>query len=171
VPPTATPVGDNCTYTQGYWKNHPEEWPVTSLVLGNTTYNQSQLLAIFNTSPGGDATYILAHQLIAAKLNIANGANPSAVAQTVIDSDNWLIANPIGSNPGNPARAVGIALAGTLDDYNNGEIGPGHCGDEPNPTPTNTPTVTKTPTRTPTATRTPSPVPPTDSAGARSRWR
>jgi hypothetical protein len=24
----------NCTYTQGYWKNHPSVWPVTSLTLG-----------------------------------------------------------------------------------------------------------------------------------------
>ncbi|HEY0735145.1 MAG TPA: hypothetical protein VGD69_09595, partial [Herpetosiphonaceae bacterium] len=83
VPPTATPPGDNCTYTIGYWKTHPEDWPVQSLTLGGVTYTKAQLLNILNTPPRGDATYIVAHQLIAVKLNIASGADPSAIAATV----------------------------------------------------------------------------------------
>ncbi len=37
-----------CPRTIGYWKTHVAEWPVTSLKLGNITYNQTQLLAILN---------------------------------------------------------------------------------------------------------------------------
>ncbi|MBV9792040.1 MAG: hypothetical protein JOZ51_27895, partial [Chloroflexi bacterium] len=168
VPPTATPPGDNCTYTIGYWKNHAEDWPANSLTLGGVTYTKAQLLNILNTPPRGDATYIVAHQLIAVKLNIASGADPSAIAATVTAADNWLRANPLGSNPSGSARDQGVALGQKLDDYNNGVIGPGHCGDEPSPTPTKTATATPVPptnttvppTKVPTATNTQ--VPPTN---------
>jgi hypothetical protein len=129
--PTATEMPSNsCSYTIGYWKNHLESWPVSELTLGDISYSQSDLLDILNTPPRGDATYILGHQLIGAKLNIANGADNSAVADTIIDADNWLIDNPLGSNPKKYERAKGISYANTLDNYNNGVIGPGHCDDK-----------------------------------------
>ena len=139
----------NCTLTQGFWKNHAEAWLVESLTLGGISYTQAQALEILRTPPRGDATYILAHQLIAAKLNLLHGADGSALGSTVADADAWLAANPLGSKPKGDAREVGIALAGTLDAFNNGAIGPGHCDDTaPTPTPTPTPTVEPTPTPT-----------------------
>jgi hypothetical protein len=128
-PSSDQPGTAQCTYAQGYWKNHPQAWPVASLTLGNTNYSQAELLTIFNTPPRGDATYILAHHLIAAKLNLAAGADTSAVASTIADADNWLAQNPLGSDPNNPARSTGIAYSDTLDDYTNGVIGPGKCND------------------------------------------
>ena len=154
----------NCTYGIGYWKNHPDAWPVTLLTLGGVTYSQSQLLDILNTEPKGDATYILAHQLVAAKLNVAQGADDSAVASTIADADNWLSAHELGSKPSGSERSAGIEYSETLDAYNNGLIGPGHCGDAPAPTDTPMPTDTPTsvpPTATPTPTDTPTPLPPT----------
>ena len=50
--PANNPTFGNCTYTQGYWKNHAEAWPVSTLTLGNTSYNKSQLLGIFNFAEG-----------------------------------------------------------------------------------------------------------------------
>ncbi len=47
--PTSTPAG--CVFGQGYWKNHPDQWPVTELQLGNVTYTQQQLLDILH-QPG-----------------------------------------------------------------------------------------------------------------------
>jgi hypothetical protein len=127
-------VGPGCTYTQGYWKNHPEDWPVDSLVLGDETYTQAELLALLSTPPQGDASLILAHQLIAAKLNVANGADDSAIASTITAADDWLDDYsgklPYGVSPGSSAGQQATALADTLDDYNNGVIGPGHCDDE-----------------------------------------
>jgi len=67
--------------------------------------------------------------LIAAKLNIANGTNAAPIAATVTAADTWLAANPIGSNPSDPARHQGFLLWDTLDDYNDGRLGPSHCGD------------------------------------------
>ena len=77
--PTPTPAGV-CPLSQGYWKNHPNAWPVNSLMLGSQTYTKAELLAILNTPGGGDASMILAVQLIAAKLNIAAGSDPTPVA-------------------------------------------------------------------------------------------
>jgi hypothetical protein len=129
----------DCSLTQGFWKSHEEAWPVEELILGGTTYTKSQLLAILLTPPRGDATYILIHQLIAAKLNIDNGADPTAIADTLVAADAWLAANPLGSKPTGTVREDGLALAALLDDYNNGVTGPGHCA-EPSPTPFPTPT-------------------------------
>src|SRR5215216_1738750 len=79
-----------CTYTLGYWKNHPEKWPVSSLTLGSITYTKDQLLQILNTPAQGNGLISLAHQLIAALLNIARGSNDNAV-EDAIDDANALI--------------------------------------------------------------------------------
>ncbi len=128
----SAPLAANCTYTQGFWKNHFELWPVTSLTLGTVNYTAAELLAIFNQPAGGNKLIILAHQLIAAKLNLANGADPSASAATIAAADaiiGALVVPPIGGDdlPNNPA----VDYANLLDDYNNGLIGPGHCGTVP----------------------------------------
>lgn len=116
-----------CSLTQGYWKTHPEAWPVDEITIGGVTYAKAAAIDIFNTPVRGDVTYSLAHQLIAAKLNVLNGADGSAVNSTISDADAWLSANPLGSNPRGSSRPQGTVLAGLLDDYNNGRIGPGHC--------------------------------------------
>ncbi|HEU0032639.1 MAG TPA: DUF4215 domain-containing protein [Kofleriaceae bacterium] len=73
-----TGTAEDCTLTQGYWKNHEEAWPVTSLTLGTVTYTQAELLAILQTPVKGNGLISLAHQLIAAKLNVAAGAEVDA---------------------------------------------------------------------------------------------
>jgi hypothetical protein len=73
------PSLNKCPLTQDYWRDH-HRWPVRKLVLGNSffatplTYNQSQARAILHTPVGIDESIELAHQLIAAKLNLFNGA-------------------------------------------------------------------------------------------------
>jgi hypothetical protein len=116
----------NCTLTQGFWKNHAGAWPVEELVLGGVTYTKAEAIAILRTPPRGDATYILIHQLIATKLNVAAGADPSAIATVITDADAWLASHPLGSKPTGADRETGIMLAGLLDDFNNGVTGPGH---------------------------------------------
>jgi hypothetical protein len=144
----------NCTLTQGFWKNHASDWPLETLVLGGVTYSKAEAIAVLRTAPRGDATYILIHQLIAATLNVAHGADPSAVQATLDAAEAWLGVHALGSKPTSADRDEGVALAATLDDFNNGRIGPGHC-DEATPTPTANPTPTETTTPTPTATETP----------------
>ena len=60
---------------------------MTELQLGNTTYTQDQLLAILREPVRGNGLLILAKQEIAAKLNIANGADGSCIQQTLADAD------------------------------------------------------------------------------------
>ena len=82
--------GNSCTYSQGYWRNHPNAWPVTSLTLGTVTYQAAKLMAILDDPARVNGLAIVVHQLIAAKLNVANGANPSAVQQSITDADNMI---------------------------------------------------------------------------------
>ena len=122
------PLGD-CTFTQGYWKTHPSVWPASSLTLGTVTYTQAQLLSILNTPAGGNGLLILAHQLIATKLNILNGADPTAVASAGAAADaliGALVIPPVGSGYLSPSSVN--ATKDVLDDYNNGTLGVPHCG-------------------------------------------
>ncbi|HEV2105635.1 MAG TPA: hypothetical protein VGU27_07870 [Candidatus Eisenbacteria bacterium] len=135
---TATRNSDDCTFTQGFWKNHPNNWPVASLTLGTVSYTKTQLLSILNQPAGGNGLLILAHQLIAAKLNIANGASVPAGVATAISNADAMIGNlvcpPVGSGFLSPSSVN--SDANTLDDYNNGITGPGHCGSVPTKTST-----------------------------------
>lgn len=122
----------NCTYTQGFWKNHEEQWPVASLVLGSVNYTAAELDLILGTPVAGNGLVSLAHQLIAAKLNVAAGADPTAAAAAIAAADaliGALVVPSIGA--GYLAPGTTSALTQTLDDYNNGVIGPGHCGSVP----------------------------------------
>ena len=138
--PTATPSG--CVFSQGYWKNHPQAWPVTELQLGNTTYTQDQLLAILHEPVRGNGILILAHQEIAAKLNIANGADGSCIQQTLADADALigdLVIPPIGDGYLRP-RDVS-PTAGILGDYNEGNLCAPSCDhSSPSPSPRPRPT-------------------------------
>ncbi|MBA3541466.1 MAG: DUF4215 domain-containing protein [Deltaproteobacteria bacterium] len=122
-------VGD-CTYTQGYWKNHPAAWPVDSLQLGSASYTQAELLDIFHTPVTGNGLIALAHQLIAAKLNVASGASPATVSAAINAADaliGGLIVPPVGD--GALATEATSDLVGDLDGFNQGITGPGHCDD------------------------------------------
>jgi hypothetical protein len=129
-----------CTYTQGYWKTHgpipkgqnSNMWPINtavnndSLMLGSVNYSDLQLLQIFNTPVRGNGWISLAHQLIAAKLNVLNGADPSAVANTITAADNLIgSTNLLGS--AKISTNATAQLKSDLGAYNEGHIGPGHC--------------------------------------------
>jgi hypothetical protein len=124
-PPPPEPSGPACRLTQGFWKNHPESWPVRALDIGAVRYEQAELLEILRTPTGGDASLILGHQLIATELNLATGsAEPGALA----GARAWMTANadadarlPYGVFEGHSAYASGVDLSAALDAYNNGE--------------------------------------------------
>ena len=117
-------VGNKCPLGQGYWKNHPSAWPVQTLTLGTVSYTQEQLLAILNTSVKGDASLILAYQLIAAKLNIANGSDAcsSSIQSTIAAADALIAGRTIPIMPKiTPSKGDGpqmVSLAGMLELYN-----------------------------------------------------
>ena len=83
-------AGNKCPLAQGYWKNHPDAWPLSSVTLGAQSYSKAELLRILSTSTTKDASLILARQLIAAILNTANGSDPRPVCNATTQSNNLL---------------------------------------------------------------------------------
>lgn len=77
-----------CTRSRTFWKVHPDKWPVDELRLGAQTYNQEALLRILKQAIGFIGAIRLAHELIAAKLNIASGA--SAVSALLSSADTFI---------------------------------------------------------------------------------
>lgn len=118
---------EDCTLTQGYWKNHPGEWPVASLELGTVTYTKAELLSILDEPVAGNGLLSLSHQLIATKLNVASGST-NTVSVEIGQADSLigaLVVPPVGSGFLTTASVASVAQA--LDDYNTGKTGPGHC--------------------------------------------
>ena len=135
------PEDQRCPRSHGYWKTHPEAWTRHSLVLGNPansahTYIKSKLLTLLHASSHGDASLILAHQLIAARLNVASGSNPAPVAAALTYADSLLGAFP-GKLPyrvktySHTGKAM-VATASVLERYNTGRL-PHSCGTQNSP--------------------------------------
>lgn len=125
----APPPPSGCTYTQGYWKTHslagpaPYDagWQKVGPLEHNTPFYSSgkTWLGLWNTPPKKGNVYIqLAHQYMAAKLNVLNGAGAPANVLSAITTAETYFSTGTGNITG---------LASLLDDYNNGLIGPGHC--------------------------------------------
>lgn len=128
-----------CTYTQGYWKTHsrygPAPYDATWAAIGEDTlfFGSGQTwYRVFWTPPkGGNAYYILAHQYMAARLNVEAGASaPAQVASAIAEATAWFTGRSSAA-PKGPARDTAIALAGILGAYNEGATGPGHCSTSP----------------------------------------
>jgi len=88
-----------CTYGKGYWRNHSTDnsgnqeniWPVNELELGTVTYFQDQLNDILDVPNNeGNNLVILSQHLIAAKLNVANGAGNEDIAATIAAADEMI---------------------------------------------------------------------------------
>lgn len=112
------------TGTIGYWKNHPEAWPVQTITVGGQTYTKSQAIAWIGTPSRGDKTIDLFKQLVAAKLNVLIGNDSSCISGTISSADAWLTSHPLGSGVSGSSSAwsTGGPLHAQLDDYNNGEL-------------------------------------------------
>jgi len=133
-----------CTLTQGYWKTHStckvnrngkgpkrdDTWDKLPKAESTIFFLSGQdYCEVFATEPGdGGKYYILAHQYIAAQLNMLNGASASAVISTFNESTDFLNTyTPNDVNYDQDLQSKAVELGGILDDYNNGIIGPGHC--------------------------------------------
>lgn len=103
-------------HTIGYWKNHPEAWPVANLTICGNSINQSDLIGVLSTPVRSDKTISMAHQLIAAMLNAATG---NSCPGPIGDATNWLCSHGgIGGN--RKDWDGGEELKNALDTFNNG---------------------------------------------------
>jgi hypothetical protein len=110
------------TLTLGYWKNHPNAWPVSSITIGGTVYTKAQAINWMSTPVQGDKTKTMFAQLVSAKLNVILGNESGCIDQTIADADAWMALHPVGSGVGGGTTAwnIGAPLASQLDLYNNG---------------------------------------------------
>ena len=118
------PCGQEEVRSQGYWKTHLKAWPVSSLPLGGKSYTRTELLALLDSSSDGDASLILARQLIAAKLNVARGADPAAISATIAHADGLLSSFssklPCSVTTWSPTGHAMVTDAKILENYNLG---------------------------------------------------
>ncbi len=116
------------TGTPGYWKNHPNAWPVDQLTIGGETYTKDMAIGLMGC-PDGNKLFTVFRALVAAKLNVLVGNDASCIAVTIEAADAWMA--EYGPMPtacrGNPkvradsyAWTIGEPLYWLLDDYNNG---------------------------------------------------
>ncbi len=88
------PEVEPCRQSPGFWKNHAKEWPVESLLLGGLEMDQFQLLEVIRRPIRGNGSLLLARELIAVKLNVANGCDDS-ISSVIEDADLFLIQHPL----------------------------------------------------------------------------
>jgi hypothetical protein len=139
---------DGCSLTIGFWKTHAGFGPQADVV--------TPLLPIWLGTPGGAksmhvttaqmAVNVLSQhyycdpsngitklyaQMLGAKLNEANGADISVISGYFAAADAFLATHNCDdwdSLSKQDQRLVN-KWKSKFDDYNNGDIGPGHCGD------------------------------------------
>lgn len=143
--------GCGCTYTIGYWKNHAglgngnqadeiapliaaaggaiwlgDESGCRSIGVDDAVEAKAYLDRLGDSYNGINRLYA---QLLAAKLNILNGASSAAVDGTIVAVDAFLAQH--GSEDWNllcdGEKQMVNEWKRTLDFYNNGFIGPGYC--------------------------------------------
>lgn len=111
-----------CRYSPGFWKSNPEAWPVGALVVGGVDLSQDRLMAIMKAPVRGNGNLLMARELIAAKLNVANGCDVSINA-TIEEADIFLMDNPLeGASLRNSMRSVRTLRQG-LSVYNKAGCG------------------------------------------------
>ncbi|MBW8873571.1 MAG: carboxypeptidase regulatory-like domain-containing protein [Acidobacteria bacterium] len=112
------------TATLGYWKTHPEAWPVQSITIGGITYTKDQAITWLGTPVRGDESIALFHQLVPAELNALMSNNISCIFPIIQAADAWMAQHPVGSGVSTSSSTgqAGNALEVQLDSYNNGNL-------------------------------------------------
>jgi uncharacterized delta-60 repeat protein len=122
------PVAPSCPHSAGFWKSHRSEWPAASLTLGSESYSGDELAALLTKPVRGDASVLLARELIAAKFNAASGAESEDLATEIGAADRLLTGLagrlPLGVSPSSPLAHSMLVSAGRLASLNNRRSSP-----------------------------------------------
>jgi hypothetical protein len=119
-----TPVAQPGTGTPGYWKNHPEAWPVTEITVGGVTYTRDEAIAWLG-KVGKDKTTTMFSSLVSAMLNVMIHNDSSCVSDAIASANAWMATyGPVGSNvaASSEAWSIGEPLHRQMDNYNNGRL-------------------------------------------------
>ena len=133
-----------CPMTVSAWVAVPGDWPVSSLTLGSQVYNAAELFALLTMDAGGDASVLLAQQLIAAKLSAAAGTDTTVVNALIAEADNTLATYtgklPFGVAAGTADGADLVVIADTFQVFSTGAFHD-DCETEPEPEATPDPDI------------------------------
>jgi len=144
-------TGPKCTQTFGYWMNNggpdpggtancsgvpsapsplwPESVMLTGMPLGNLNYGAGQLCTILWTPAAGRGHRALAHQLIAARLNLGAGSRSCPALEAALACADAFIGN---TNLLGPLPIIAApACINDLIAYNAGGLCPGACVPSP----------------------------------------
>src|SRR5262245_27809273 len=127
IPTVPARVGTQCPEGAGFWKTHADAWPLPALTLGSQTYTQAELLALLNMPVRGDASVILATQLLAAKLNGAAAGDPTPIWAVLQEADRLLSQGVAGKLPyhvasSSPTGRQMVEVATVSESYNTGDL-------------------------------------------------
>ena len=112
------------TGTPGYWKNHPEAWPVGSITVAGVSYTRDEAIAWLD-KVGKDKTITMFSSLVPAMLNVMVGNDDSCVASTIAAANSWMATyGPVGKGVAASSYAwkIGEPLHRLMDNYNNGML-------------------------------------------------
>jgi hypothetical protein len=112
------------TGTPGYWKNHPDAWPVSSITIGGRDYSRDEAIAWLG-NVNKDKTTTMFSSLVSAKLNVMIGNESGCVDSTISAADDWMHTyGPVGSGvaAASVAWKIGEPLHRQMDNYNNGML-------------------------------------------------
>jgi hypothetical protein len=109
------------TGTPGYWKNHPEAWPVQEIIVGGIKYTKAQAITLLG-KVGKDKSITMFSSLLSALLNQKIGNEDICVIGAIADAQTWMTAHSAGSGVAgsSAAWAGGEPTHMMLDAYNNG---------------------------------------------------
>jgi hypothetical protein len=119
-----SPAANPGTGTPGYWKNHPEAWPVGSITIGGANYTKAQIITWLGKVGKDKVTTIFA-SYVSAWLNTNIGNDKSCVSDAMLKADAWLALHPIGVTfvAASSVDWQQIEWAHqTMDAYNNGQL-------------------------------------------------
>jgi hypothetical protein len=120
---TGCPPPPKCTRTPGYWKNHPEAWPVDVIMIGDMEWTKEEAIAIMDQPVKGDKSLTMFPAWVATYLNGLAGTQKDCIMETFLAAKRWVKAFPPGSEVKASSKAwqkFGEPLYEKLDAYNNG---------------------------------------------------
>jgi hypothetical protein len=110
--------GSQCAHTAGWWREHPDDWPVGEVLVGGVSYTKAQAGALMAGSSCADASKCLAKQLIGALLNVLSGAFAAPAEDAIALAQAFLVAHPVGTKPVGDAGDTALVLKDALLGYN-----------------------------------------------------
>ena len=118
-----------CPRSREFWAENPDIWPVSSLTLGGESYTKAELVTLLEAPTEADASMVLAHEYITARINQAHGTSTLGNEGLFAEAENLLreagTRLPQGVDPSSPTGSAMLAIASELARFNRGELSRG----------------------------------------------